>query len=263
MSRPYFRHQSGRMFDNAFLEACSRVHPRTPFLFYIPLTSALFTWALYSGTTTLVRMAIFLPVGFLTWVGMEYCIHRYFFHWEGNGPFTRWLHEITHGYHHKYPDDEDRLVMPLGASIPMATLIAGILWLVGSLEWTVPYFRESCGATSGTTCCTGPRTTARRARRGARRCGRTTWRTTSPRRTATSASATAGWTCWWAAVAAVSPGAPRRSWACRGPRPEHGRARGCTAAEPEGAPAGYAPGWRPGLIHPALFGRAALNQDNP
>lgn len=140
MSRPYFRHQSGRMFDNAFLEACSRVHPRTPFLFYIPLTTALFTWALYSGTTSLVRMAIFLPVGFLTWVGMEYCIHRYFFHWEGNGPFTRWLHEITHGYHHKYPDDEDRLVMPLGASIPMATLIAGILWLVGSLEWTVPYF---------------------------------------------------------------------------------------------------------------------------
>ncbi|HLL03060.1 MAG TPA: sterol desaturase family protein [Myxococcaceae bacterium] len=140
MSRPYFRHQSGRMFDNAFLEACSRVHPRTPFLFYIPLTWALFTWALYSGTTTLVRAAIFLPLGFLTWVGLEYCIHRYFFHWEGNGPFTRWLHEITHGYHHKYPDDVDRLVMPLGASIPMASLIAGSLWLVGSLQWTVPYF---------------------------------------------------------------------------------------------------------------------------
>jgi dihydroceramide fatty acyl 2-hydroxylase len=140
MSRPYFRHQSGRMFENAFLEACSRVHPRTPFLFYIPLTVALFAWALNSGTTTLLRSALFVPLGFLTWVGMEYCIHRYFFHWEGNGPFTRWLHEITHGYHHKYPDDADRLVMPLGASIPMALLIAGILWLVGSLDWTVPYF---------------------------------------------------------------------------------------------------------------------------
>jgi sterol desaturase/sphingolipid hydroxylase (fatty acid hydroxylase superfamily) len=128
------------MFENAFLEACSRVHPRTPFLFYIPLTVALFAWALNSGTTTLLRSVIFVPVGFLTWVGMEYCIHRYFFHWEGNGPFTRWLHEITHGYHHKYPDDADRLVMPLGASIPMALLIAGILWLVGTLDWTVPYF---------------------------------------------------------------------------------------------------------------------------
>jgi dihydroceramide fatty acyl 2-hydroxylase len=140
MSRPYFRHQSGRMFDNAFLEACSRVHPRTPFLFYIPLTGALFAWGLYSGTTSLLRAALFVPLGFVTWVWMEYGIHRFFFHWEGNGPFTRWLHEVTHGYHHKYPDDADRLVMPLGASIPMALLIAGILWLVGSLEWTVPYF---------------------------------------------------------------------------------------------------------------------------
>ncbi len=140
MSRPYFRHQSGRMFDNAFLEACSRVHPSAPFIFYIPLTSALFAWGLYSGTTTAVRAAIFVPLGFLTWVGMEYCIHRYFFHWEGNGPFTRRVHEIAHGYHHKYPDDAKRLVMPLGASIPMAVLIAGILWLVGSLEWTVPYY---------------------------------------------------------------------------------------------------------------------------
>jgi sterol desaturase/sphingolipid hydroxylase (fatty acid hydroxylase superfamily) len=128
------------MFDNAFLEACSRVHPSTPFIFYIPLTLALFGWGLYSGTTTLVRCAIFLPLGFLTWVALEYCIHRYFFHWEGNGPFTRRVHEIAHGYHHKYPDDSKRLVMPLGASIPMATLIAGILWLVGSLEWTVPYY---------------------------------------------------------------------------------------------------------------------------
>jgi sterol desaturase/sphingolipid hydroxylase (fatty acid hydroxylase superfamily) len=115
------------MFDNAFLEACSRVHPATPFIFYIPLTTAL-------------RAALFVPLGFLTWVWMEYGIHRYFFHWEGSGPFTRWLHEITHGYHHKYPDDSKRLVMPLGASIPMALLIAGGLWMVGELRWTAPYF---------------------------------------------------------------------------------------------------------------------------
>ena len=44
---------------------------------------------------------------------MEYGIHRAFFHWEGTGPFTRKLHEIVHGYHHKYPDDDTRLVMPL------------------------------------------------------------------------------------------------------------------------------------------------------
>ncbi|MDY7226086.1 sterol desaturase family protein [Hyalangium rubrum] len=146
MSRPYLRHQSGRMFDNAFLEACSKVHPSLPFIFYIPITLALFGWGLYSGTTTVVRAAIFVPLGVLTWITMEYCIHRYFFHWEGNGPFTRRVHEIAHGYHHKYPDDATRLVMPLGASIPLAILISGLLWLLGSPVWALPYF---CGIVWG------------------------------------------------------------------------------------------------------------------
>src|SRR5262245_49341316 len=105
MSRPYFRHQTSRMFENNFLEACSKVHPSLPFIFYIALTLGFFAWALHGGKTSLGSSAIFAPLGILTWVGMEYCIHRYFFHWEGNGPFTRAVHEIAHGYHHKYPDD--------------------------------------------------------------------------------------------------------------------------------------------------------------
>jgi len=140
MSRPYLRHQSGRMFENNLLEFFSRVHPSVPFLFYVPLTLGFFAWALHGGKTTLGYSALFVPLGLLTWIGMEYGLHRYFFHWEGSGPFTRRMHEITHGYHHKYPDDADRLVMPLGASIPMALLIGGLLWLVGQPVATIPYF---------------------------------------------------------------------------------------------------------------------------
>lgn len=146
MSRPYLRHQSARMFENAFLEACSRVHPSIPFIFYIPLTLGFFGWSLYGGKTTLGYSVLFVPLGVLTWIAMEYLIHRYFFHWEGNGPFTRRVHEIAHGYHHKYPDDADRLVMPLGASIPMAILIGGLLWLAGAPLMTIPYF---CGIVWG------------------------------------------------------------------------------------------------------------------
>ena len=54
----------------------------------------------------------------MTWDLAEYGIHRWWFHWEGNGPFTRKFHEIIHGYHHKYPDDALRLVMPLGREHP-------------------------------------------------------------------------------------------------------------------------------------------------
>lgn len=140
MGRSYFRHQSGRMFDNAFLEACSKLHPAVPPLLYGPLTLGLLGWGLSRGRTTVGMSALFVPLGVLTWLAMEYCIHRFFFHWEGNGPITRRVHEIAHGYHHTYPDDAQRLVMPLSVSIPMALLIGGLLWLVGHPAQTLPYF---------------------------------------------------------------------------------------------------------------------------
>lgn len=138
--KDYLRHQSGRMFENGFLEASSRVHPATPFVFYIPIISGLLGWALFTRVTTPVMAAAFLLVGWLTWQLMEYFLHRYAFHWEGAGPFTRRFHDIIHGYHHKYPDDEARLVMPLGASIPLALVISGLLFLVGRPDATLPFF---------------------------------------------------------------------------------------------------------------------------
>jgi hypothetical protein len=96
MKTEYMRHTSSRMFENDFLEACSRVHPVTPFAVYIPLVTGL---------------------------------------------FTRRFHAIIHGYHHTYPDDEQRLVMPLGARIPLAVVIGGGLWWMGRPAETVPYFR--------------------------------------------------------------------------------------------------------------------------
>jgi dihydroceramide fatty acyl 2-hydroxylase len=144
--KQYVRHASGRMFDSAFLEAASRVHPATPFVVYVPVILGLLGWGLWRGVTGPGWLAVFAPLGLLTWQFMEYSIHRFFFHWEGSGPFTRRLHEIVHGYHHRYPDDGDRLVMPLGASLPLAALIALGLWLLGRPEATLPFF---CGVVAG------------------------------------------------------------------------------------------------------------------
>jgi dihydroceramide fatty acyl 2-hydroxylase len=138
--KEYHRNESARMFQNNFFERASRVQPWVPFAFYIPIITVATGSALYLGTTHWRMLFVALPLGWLTWSLMEYSLHRYFFHWTGNGPFTRRLHDIIHGYHHKYPDDEDRLVMPLGASIPLALAIIGILWLFHAPSFTVPYF---------------------------------------------------------------------------------------------------------------------------
>jgi sterol desaturase/sphingolipid hydroxylase (fatty acid hydroxylase superfamily) len=140
MKVEYARNASERMFENDFLEACSKIHPSVPFVFYIPTIIVAEGYALALGVTSVSMTLVFIPLGFLTWQLLEYGIHRGFFHWEGNGPFTRRLHEVLHEYHHRYPDDAKRLVMPLGASIPLAIIIAGLLYWLHRPGATVPYF---------------------------------------------------------------------------------------------------------------------------
>ena len=140
MKLEYQRHTRQRLFQNDFLEFASNIHPVTPFVVYIPLVIGLLGYGLLQGLTRWTAVAVFFPLGWVAWDMAEYVIHRWWFHWEGSGPFTRKLHDIIHGYHHMYPDDPLRLVMPLGASIPLALLIGGGLYLVGAPSLTIPGF---------------------------------------------------------------------------------------------------------------------------
>ena len=88
MKMDYLRHQSGRMFESPFFETFSRVHPATPFVFYIPLMVGLLGWAFLKGLTGPLMTLAFLPLGWVTWDILEYWIHRKFFHWEGTGPVS-------------------------------------------------------------------------------------------------------------------------------------------------------------------------------
>jgi dihydroceramide fatty acyl 2-hydroxylase len=130
--RDYVRNQRGRMFESDFFEFFSKVHPSMPFLFWIPVSAACLGYAWSQGLTTVGATAAMLPLGFLTWQFLEYFIHMKVFHaWPG----------ITgHGFHHKYPDDDTRLVMPLPVSITLAAIIGGSLWLVGRPDITIPYW---------------------------------------------------------------------------------------------------------------------------
>jgi sterol desaturase/sphingolipid hydroxylase (fatty acid hydroxylase superfamily) len=137
--KEYIRHTRGRMFDNPLLETFSKVHPATPFVFYIPVVAATMYYALSNAITTWVMSVLFIPLGWFTWQLMEYYIHKIVFHYEGNN-FLVGIIRDTHSYHHKYPDDDGRLVMPLGASIPLAALIAALLWIPHVPSATVPYW---------------------------------------------------------------------------------------------------------------------------
>lgn len=128
------------MFDNELLEKFSRIHPATPFVVFVPVTLIMLyrTWArgLSLGT-----MAAFVVAGVVVWTLTEYFLHRYVFHWTNDTPWGRRIHFLLHGVHHDYPDDADRLVMPLLTSVPLALIFYTTFYFVfGGVRLCEPFY---------------------------------------------------------------------------------------------------------------------------
>lgn len=114
---------SVRLFKSDFLEYFSHIHPATPIVVFSPVV----VYFLYQS---IVFNAIFtMPLwvlGVLTWTLLEYCAHRFLFHYEFSSKLGKRIHFLLHGVHHDYPNDGTRLVMPLLVSAPLAISLYGL-----------------------------------------------------------------------------------------------------------------------------------------
>ena len=127
------------LFHNRFLDFFSRVHPAVPAVLFGPIIAALVVLGVDGGLEALETIAL-VVAGFALWTLAEYWLHRKFFHWEPDNAIGRRMHFIIHGVHHDHPNDRMRLVMPPGASIPLAALFFGLFWLVFGLPTAYPLF---------------------------------------------------------------------------------------------------------------------------
>jgi sterol desaturase/sphingolipid hydroxylase (fatty acid hydroxylase superfamily) len=84
--------------------------------------------------------ALLVLAGLFLWTLAEYWLHRKLFHWEPDHPIGSRMHFIIHGVHHDHPNDKMRLVMPPGASIPLALLFFGAFWLIFGSPTAYPIF---------------------------------------------------------------------------------------------------------------------------
>jgi dihydroceramide fatty acyl 2-hydroxylase len=127
------------LFQNRFLDFFSRIHPVVPALIFIPVIAGMIVLGANRGQGAGELVLLFVA-GVAIWTLTEYWLHRKLFHWEPDNAFGRRMHFIIHGVHHDHPNDKLRLVMPPGASIPLAALFFGAFWLVFGAPTVFPVF---------------------------------------------------------------------------------------------------------------------------
>ncbi|MBX3231047.1 MAG: sterol desaturase family protein [Labilithrix sp.] len=129
------------MFENELLEKFSRIHPITPFVVYLPIlaTAGYRSWARHD--IALLPAVGMVVAGLFSWTLAEYGLHRSIFHWTNDTAFGRRFHFLAHGVHHEFPNDSDRLVMPLLTSVPLAVIFYTLFNLVfGGPRLAEPFF---------------------------------------------------------------------------------------------------------------------------
>ncbi|HLF32266.1 MAG TPA: sterol desaturase family protein, partial [Xanthomonadales bacterium] len=135
---PHLAPQRGELVmfpNNRLLERLSRISPRTVLAVFVPAAAISFYLGIDTGTGVLASAGLFLA-GLVFWSLFEYFFHRFVFHFYPEGAFQTRLQFTMHGVHHQYPNDKDRLVMPVTVSIPLSILLLLLFrWILGDWVW--------------------------------------------------------------------------------------------------------------------------------
>jgi sterol desaturase/sphingolipid hydroxylase (fatty acid hydroxylase superfamily) len=134
------RAETTRMFESNLLEYFSRIHPITPFVAWIPIILFMLYRSGARHAFGVAAIAGLFLAGLLVWTLTEYVLHRWVFHWTKDTAVGRRIHFLLHGVHHDYPSDKDRLVMPLGFSIPLGILIYTVFYFAFGQAYGEPMF---------------------------------------------------------------------------------------------------------------------------
>ena len=126
-----------RVFKNSLLEkVIARAHWTVPGLWVLPLATYFCVKSV--DILSVEQTAALVLSGILCWSLLEYGIHKYLFHFritpEMNPALKKTIFTL-HGYHHEYPNDPGRLVMPIALSWPLGSLLGLFFW--GTLGTTL------------------------------------------------------------------------------------------------------------------------------
>ncbi len=118
------------MFASPRLDRFTRVPVAVVPVVFVPIVAVLLVLAV--GALAPLAVGAWTFTGYVVWTLTEYWGHRVVFHFEPERGLGARLHWMLHGVHHDHPNDPLRVVMPPGASLPLAAaFLAGFQLALG------------------------------------------------------------------------------------------------------------------------------------
>jgi hypothetical protein len=132
---------------------------------YVPLASGLALWAWPEAALPGVAKPALMALGILVWTLIEYLLHRFLLHSRPQAPALLAIVEKLHLGHHRNPQDEGKITVPVLGSLPIAGGLLGLFRLMtgswpvaallmtgsiaGYLYYEMMHFWIHCGARHG------------------------------------------------------------------------------------------------------------------
>lgn len=139
-----FQAGQAQIFSNPILERLTKTDPVSNIIVYGLVIAALVYIAL---EVIHLKVGVFISLffcGLLFWTLAEYLLHRYLFHWITESKLVQRFHFVMHGSHHKFPKDEERLLMPPVPGIILASFLflffLLIFWVIGYTDYVFGFF---------------------------------------------------------------------------------------------------------------------------
>ncbi|WP_107038440.1 sterol desaturase family protein [Brumimicrobium mesophilum] len=130
----YPNEKSPKLFNNRMVEILTKSNIYVINSMYILVAVALISTYYYKLNPSLLAILKWFTIGFFSWTLAEYLMHRFLYHKIKDSSYDKGIQYLFHGIHHRYPTDNDRMILPVVPSLFIAALFLGLFYLIFHAE---------------------------------------------------------------------------------------------------------------------------------
>ena len=112
---------AGTVFEHPLLEQLTKTHIAIPLVLFSTIAAVLIYYGIIEKGFTTPQMIVLFLAGLFVFTFVEYVMHRFVYHIKPHSHAAKEFSYKTHGVHHDYPKDKQRLAMPPVIALILAT----------------------------------------------------------------------------------------------------------------------------------------------